>query len=121
MKNSGKFAEKPEGLDPRYDQVFEAAKTNRVPGEERLQYLRAMLSDYDKKDISEAYYEAGHEDGYEQGIVEGVEKGKAETARAMLADGMSPALVSKYTGLSEEEISQIGESIQAGIPYRTER
>ena len=118
LKNSGKFAEKPEGLDPRYDQVFEAAKTNRVPGEERLQYLRAMLSDYDKKDISEAYYEAGHEDGYEQGMVEGVEKGKAEgkaeTARAMLADGMSPELVSKYTGLSEEEISQLKEAGQYG-------
>jgi len=99
-------------LDPRYDQVFEAAKTNRVPGEERLQYLRAMLSDYDKKDISEAYYEAGHEDGYEQGIVEGVEKGKAEgkaeTARAMLADGVSPALVSKYTGLPMTVISHLG-------------
>ena len=37
----------------------------------------------------------------------GKAEGKAEAASAMLADGMSPALVSKYTGLSEEQIAAL--------------
>ncbi len=44
-------------MDPRYDHIIEAAKTNLVPDKERTQYLRAMLSDYDKKDIADAYFE----------------------------------------------------------------
>lgn len=40
-------------------------------------------------------------------LEEGKVEGKVETARRMLADGMSVKAVSKYTGLSEEDIKKL--------------
>ena len=40
-----------------------------------------------------------------QGLVEGKVEGKVEDARAMLADNMPVERVSKYTGLTPEEIA----------------
>lgn len=99
--NCRNFATKPEGMDPRYDHIIEAAKTNRVPDKERTQYLRAMISDYDKKDIGDAYYD----EGFEQG-----EKKKArEIALNLISMGLSYSDITKATGLTEEEISKIHE------------
>ena len=86
-------------MDPRYDHIIEAAKTNLVPDKERTQYLRAMLSDYDKKDIADAYFE----DGYEKGV----EANRLETAKRMLDDKIGVDLVVKYTGLSLEQIQAL--------------
>lgn len=40
-----------------------------------------------------------------KGREEGLAEGKAESARAMLADNMDPQLIAKYTGLTAEEIA----------------
>jgi len=90
-------------MDPRYDHIIEAAKTNLVPDKERTQYLRAMLSDYDKKDIADAYFE----DGYEKGVQKGMEANRLETAKRMLDDKIGVDLVVKYTGLSLEQIQAL--------------
>ena len=49
--------------------------------------------------------------GMEKGIAEGMEKGKAEgkteVALGMLKEGMSIEVVSRITGLSEEEIERL--------------
>jgi predicted transposase YdaD len=48
--------------------------------------------------------------GYEEGIAIGEERALAkvrETALLMFADGMSVTSVSKYTGLSETEVSNL--------------
>ena len=86
-------------MDPRYDHIIEAAKTNLVPDKERTQYLRAMLSDYEKKDIADAYFE----DGYEKGM----EANRLETAKRMLDDKIGVDLVVRYTGLSLEQIQAL--------------
>ena len=86
-------------MNARYGHIIEAAKTNLVPDKERTQYLRAMLSDYDKKDIAEAYFE----EGMEKGEI----KRSREIALAMLADSMDIALVAKYSGLSVEEVEAL--------------
>ena len=102
-------------MDPRYDHIIEAAKTNLVPDKERTQYLRAMLSDYDKKDIADAYFEDGYEKGVqkgmEQGLQKGLEKGREEglldAARNMLEEGFDVDLVAKCTGLPKEQIQAL--------------
>ena len=106
-------------MDPRYDHIIEAAKTNLVPDKERTQYLRAMLSDYDKKDIADAYFEDGYEKGVQKGIEMGMEKGmqkgmekgmeanRLETAKRMLDDKIGVDLVMKYTGLSLEQVETL--------------
>jgi predicted transposase/invertase (TIGR01784 family) len=99
LRNCRNFAHKPEGMDPRYDHIIEAAKTNLVPDKERTQYLRAMLSDYDKKDIADAYFE----DGYEKGM----EANRLETAKRMLGKKLDLQLISECTGLSLEQIQAL--------------
>ena len=103
LRNSRNFATKPAGLDPRYDHIIEAAKTNLVPDKERTQYLRAMISEYDKEQISEAYYE----DGYAAGMKVGEQNANIQTAKAMLAEGFDIALISRLTKLSTEEVEAI--------------
>ena len=49
----------------------------------------------------------GEAKGRAEGIAEGEAKGKAETALAMLANGLDIALVSKCTGLSEQQIQDL--------------
>jgi predicted transposase/invertase (TIGR01784 family) len=51
--------------------------------------------------------EKGREEGIEKGREEGREEGKREDARRMKGDGMSSELISKYTGLSAEEIAEL--------------
>lgn len=59
--------------------------------------------------------EKGKAEGLAQGKAEGLAQGKAEGARnkaiasakAMKADGMPASLIAKYTGLSEEQISDL--------------
>ena len=96
LRNCRIFASKPEGLDPRFDSVMEAAKTSRVPDKQRTQYLKAMLSEYDKKDIGTAYYKDGVQDGREQII------------SLILATGMSVKEISERFMIPVEEIEAIG-------------
>ena len=43
----------------------------------------------------------------DMGILEGKAEGKAETALAMLSNGLDIALISKCTGLSEQQILKL--------------
>ena len=115
MERSGRFAGQP----------LQAAKTNLVPDKERTQYLRAMLSDYDKKDIADAYFEDGYEKGVQKGIEMGMEKGmeegmekgmekgieanRLETAKKMLEKSLDMQLISECTGLSLEQVEALKE------------
>ena len=62
-----------------------------------------------------AVYEGQYLEGRAEGLVEGEAKGRAEgraealmeNARRMKADGMTSALIAKYTGLSVDEIEQL--------------
>ncbi|MBQ0087425.1 MAG: hypothetical protein KBS72_07065, partial [Bacteroidales bacterium] len=49
----------------------------------------------------------GEARGEAKGRAEGKAEGKAETALAMLANGLDIALVSKCTGLSEQQIKEL--------------
>ena len=67
------------------------------------QYEADMRTEIDK--WAELAY--AEEKGLAEGRAEGRAEGLAETARAMLADGMDPVLVTKYTGLSAEELEAL--------------
>ena len=51
--------------------------------------------------------EKGLEKGLAKGLEKGIAQGKADTAKAMKADGMAPELIAKYTGLTAEEIAKL--------------
>ena len=70
----------------------------------------AELAYAEEKGLTEGRAEGlaeGLAEGKAEGRAEGLAEGKAETARAMLADGMDPVLVTKYTGLSAEELEAL--------------
>ena len=46
-------------------------------------------------------------EGKLEGIKEGIEKNTLETAKKMLDDNLSIDMVSKYTGLTKEEINSL--------------
>ncbi len=74
-----------------------------LPGAEQTKYLRAMISESEKKDL----IEGGFEYGFEQGIEQGVAQRNAEIAKTMLAKGYDPATVQELTGLTVEEIAAL--------------
>ena len=91
-------------MDPRYDHIIEAAKTNLVPDKERTQYLRAMLSDY--KGVQKGM-EQGLQKGMQKGLEKGREEGLLDAASNMLAEGFDVDLVAKCTGLPKEQIQAL--------------
>ena len=59
LRNCSKFAEKPRGMDPKFDKVFEIASTRGLKDKEELQYLKAMITQEEKDSIAHANYELG--------------------------------------------------------------
>ncbi|MBO4434521.1 MAG: Rpn family recombination-promoting nuclease/putative transposase [Bacteroidales bacterium] len=102
LRNCSNFASKPEGMDPRYDHIIEAAKTNRVPDKERTQYFKAMLSEYDKKDIGDAYYEQGKEDERKKWL----EK-QRKSVLAFLDKRVDVHTIAECIGLTVEEVEAL--------------
>ena len=107
LRNLHNFADVPQGMDKRYARVVKAARMTMLPGAEQTKYLRAMISESEKKDLIEGGFEYGFEQGVEQGVAQGVAQRNAEIAKAMLAKGYDPATVQELTGLSPEEIAAL--------------
>ena len=111
LRNLHNFAEVPQGMDKRYARVVKAARMTMLPGAEQTKYLRAMISENERKDLIDGGYEYGFEQGVAQGIEQGIEQGvaqsRAEIAKAMLSEGMDVDAVAKYTGLSQEAIEML--------------
>ncbi len=72
--------------------------------EEQNQYHDAMVSEYEKLVISEAYEQIGLKKGREEGRAEGMEQGKMEVARQMKKMGLSIAQIVQASGLPEEVV-----------------
>ena len=67
LRNLHTFAEAPEGMDSRYNRIFHAARLTTLTDKEQLQYLRAMISEFEQKDLYGGGFEAGFEQGVELG------------------------------------------------------
>ena len=66
-----------------------------------------MLDEIEKYDTIKNSKEEGFEDGFKKGATSGIQKNKIETARKMLEDNLDINVISKYTGLSIEEIKKM--------------
>lgn len=49
----------------------------------------------------------GLQEGLQEGLQKGLQKGKESTARNMKAEGITPLIIQKCTGLSLEEIERL--------------
>ena len=108
LKNMSTFAGKPEEWGERYGKVAEAARMPRLSADEKLEYVVAMLSEKEKMEIREAYYQDGFDDGVEKGIKKGIEQGiekeRLKNARNLLSLGVKEEIVVQATGLTMEEV-----------------
>ena len=95
LQNLHKFAGKPEEMGSRFKPLAESALMSPLPDTNKLQYIRAMVSEEERLDIGAAYYE------------DGFAEAKAEAARAMLKEGLPMDIIVKCTGLSVEEINKL--------------
>lgn len=93
MRNLSKFAERPQGVGPRFDEFLATARTDSLSDKLMDEYIKYMLTDEERDDIAAAYLDRG------------VRQGIMRTARAMVGLGLSADVIGKATGLSEAEIA----------------
>lgn len=101
LKNAAAIDEFPQEFTE--DQAFETflMGTDRAnySMEDEWRYVQEKMREWD---INNALDEAA-----EEGEAKGIEKGKLDTAKAMLEDGVDPDKIAQYTGLSKEVIASL--------------
>ena len=132
LKHMHEMVEIPkEFSDPLFTRLFLLAEIDNFTAEEKEQYYKSLenMGDYynildtaveeaTKRAIAEGLakgmaegIEKGMAEGMEKGLAEGMEKGREkerrETAAKLKALGITPAIISQATGLSEEEIEKL--------------
>ena len=120
LKHMHEMAEIPkEFSDPLFTRLFMLAEIHNFTAEEYKQYQKSLKSmgDFDNIISSTAELaekrglEKGRAEGRAEGLAEGLAEGKAEQtvaiAKEMLSDGMSAEMISKYTGLTIDEIETL--------------
>ena len=105
----------PKGDAP-FRELYEECKLSKLSDMEKEEYAKSILEYDDVKDAIEYNRRLAREEGREEGIVQGIEQGikqgrtegleeaKRLLALNMLAEGISPAVVARISGLTEDEV-----------------
>ena len=119
LRNLARLLDRPKALQDRvFKKLFEQAEIAKYKPEERREYVMSVKNYWDYYSTITSALNRGRKEGREEGLAEGEAKGREkerkkndeerrESARSMKEDGMSAALIAKYTGLSEKEISEL--------------
>lgn len=98
LKNLSRLMDRPASLQERvFTRLFETAEISRFDRKEYLEYEESLKNLRDWYSMEKT------------ARTEGKEENKIEIAMKMKKDGLPFAFISKYTGLSEEEISKLTE------------
>jgi len=86
----------------------EASRMHNLPDDEKIQYLRNMITEEERLDMGQAYYQDGFKDGFDGGKKVGFEDGKQETQKdnimRLLKFGMSPKDIATALDVPEETV-----------------
>lgn len=120
LKNLSRLTDRPKELRSKvFDKLFEEAEIAKFSKQELKEYEDSLKAYRDIKNSLDTAMEQGFEKGREEGREEGREVGRAEgraegitsqrldTARFMLKDGLPLEQIMRYTGLTQEEITQL--------------
>lgn len=112
LKNLSRLLERPKALQERiFSKFFEVAEVAALSKEEYAKYWESEKVFYDNQGAFMTAdfkgYTRGMIEGRAEGLAEGERNKALESARSMKADGMAAELITKYTGLTIEEIEQI--------------
>jgi predicted transposase/invertase (TIGR01784 family) len=104
LRNLSRLLERPKALQERiFARLFDQAEIARFTPQERREYEESIKDYWDYYSTMTTSYNKG----IAKGIAEGKDEANRENARRMKADGMTFELISKYTGLSKEEIEAL--------------
>ena len=107
--------------------MFSSADLHNFAPDDKIKYLNDMTTERDIRNqiafAKDKGFEEGREEGREEGFEDGIKKGREEgreegieegrtkkqldIAGAMLKDEIDIKFISKYTGLSEEQIAAL--------------
>ena len=103
--------------------MFSSADLHNFAPDDKIKYLNDMTTERDIRNQIAFAKDKGFEEGREEGFEDGIEKGRKEgrekgieegrtkkqldIAGAMLKDEIDIKFISKYTGLSEEQIAAL--------------
>ena len=91
--------------------VLDSYDVDSLSKEERRRYENSVNVYRTNLCVMDAAKEEGREEGRQEGLEEGLEKGRQEVrlanARSIKAEGFTNAVISKITGLSEDEIAAL--------------
>ena len=99
LKNMRTFAGKPKDMGTRYAAVAEASRMHNLPDNEKIQYLRNMITEEERLDMGQAYYE--------DGLEEGKKKTQEDVIIRLLRFGMSPKDIATALDIPEETVKSI--------------
>lgn len=104
---------------PELEKLFGISNFAAMSKDEQAMYLKDLMDEIDRKSELRTAQNIGREEGREegraegraegvaQGRAEGIAQGRAETARSMKADNVPVEVISKYTGLTPEQIESL--------------
>ena len=108
LKNLPRLLERPAALQERiFKKFFEVAEIGNLSKEEYAKYFESEKVYYDNDGAIRTAEAKGLAKGRAEGRAEGIEENKRANARRMKTDNMDINLISKYTGLTVEEISTL--------------
>ena len=108
LHNMEHLTDRPEELKEEiFKRLFKTAEIATFTPEEWIKYENDMTTERDIQNYISYAREKGLEEGMEKGMEKGREEGRDEAARNMWADEISIDLVSKYTGLSIEQVKEL--------------
>ncbi|MCL2260947.1 MAG: Rpn family recombination-promoting nuclease/putative transposase [Fibromonadales bacterium] len=120
LRHAHEFDEKPAQLEgDLFDKIFMAAKIASFTSREYEEYRAGLMRKWDYGASMKFAKEEGVAEGWKSGKAEGITIGEAKgvaigeakgvlrTARQMKAEGLSFNLISRVTGLSEDEIERL--------------
>ena len=87
--------------------MFSSADLHNFAPDDKIKYLNDMTTERDIRNQIAFAKDKGFEEGREEGIEEGRTKKQLDIAGAMLKDEIDIKFISKYTGLSEEQIAAL--------------
>ena len=112
LKNLHHLEEIPEKLRDRiFVKLFNQAKVANLTQEEMRAYEESQKVYWDNYSVMESAKKMARKEGLAEGLAEGRQEGAEETAhkiaREMRKDGHPVSVITKYTGLSEQEIEKL--------------
>ena len=113
MKNLQSFPNRPAALQERiFDKVFQTAEITQFNKADRNKYENSLKIYRDLKNSLDYAEEKGEIRGLEKGVELGKQQTQIQNAKKALEEGLSIPLISKITGLTEEEIQKIKGELQ---------